>query len=233
MAVVVVEQIRRREQALGAGPAGQDEVVPVEVAAERQHRPDHQLHHDQHSGGAGDPVHACRLYGLRRHHSRRRYGGSMRTLVTGAAGFIGSTLVDRLLADGHSVVGVDDLSSGRSSNLDKRPAACRLRVRQGRHRRRRPDRPARRNPTRGGVPPGRADRRPPLGGRPAVRCRRQRRRHRAAGGGGAPHRRPQGHTHLVGRIHLRHTAGLPDQRSRPRSIPPPRTPRARWPARSI
>ena len=37
--------------------------------------------------------------------------------MTGAAGFIGSTLVDRLLADGHSVVGVDDLSSGRSENL--------------------------------------------------------------------------------------------------------------------
>jgi UDP-glucose 4-epimerase len=46
-----------------------------------------------------------------------RYGEPMRTLVTGAAGFIGSTLVDRLLADGHSVAGVDDLSSGRSENL--------------------------------------------------------------------------------------------------------------------
>src|SRR6202165_4756491 len=49
----------------------------------------------------------------------RRYGEPMRTLVTGAAGFIGSTLVDRLLADRHSVIGVDDLSSGRIGNLEK------------------------------------------------------------------------------------------------------------------
>jgi UDP-glucose 4-epimerase len=42
----------------------------------------------------------------------------MRTLVTGAAGFIGSTLVDRLLADGHQVVGVDNLRTGIAANLE-------------------------------------------------------------------------------------------------------------------
>ena len=38
-------------------------------------------------------------------------------LVTGAAGFIGSHLVERLLLDGHSVTGIDDLSSGNLSRL--------------------------------------------------------------------------------------------------------------------
>jgi UDP-glucose 4-epimerase len=41
----------------------------------------------------------------------------MRTLVTGGAGFIGSALVDRLVHDGHDVVVVDDLSTGRLENL--------------------------------------------------------------------------------------------------------------------
>ena len=37
----------------------------------------------------------------------------MRAFVTGAAGFIGSTLADRLLADGHEVVGFDNFSTGQ------------------------------------------------------------------------------------------------------------------------
>jgi len=41
----------------------------------------------------------------------------MRVLVTGGAGFVGSTLVDRLLAEGHAVDVVDDLSTGRLDNL--------------------------------------------------------------------------------------------------------------------
>jgi len=46
------------------------------------------------------------------------YGGPVRALVTGAAGFIGSTLVDRLLADGHTVVGLDNFATGRATNLE-------------------------------------------------------------------------------------------------------------------
>ncbi|MFN2624324.1 MAG: NAD-dependent epimerase/dehydratase family protein, partial [Chthoniobacterales bacterium] len=41
----------------------------------------------------------------------------MHALVTGGAGFIGSTLVDRLLAEGHAVDVIDDLSSGSLANL--------------------------------------------------------------------------------------------------------------------
>src|SRR4051812_16826082 len=42
---------------------------------------------------------------------------SMRALVTGGAGFIGSHLCDALLAEGHSVVVVDNLSTGRMTNI--------------------------------------------------------------------------------------------------------------------
>jgi len=45
----------------------------------------------------------------------------MRVLVTGGAGFIGSHVVDRLLADGHAVDVVDNLSTGRRAQVN--PAA--------------------------------------------------------------------------------------------------------------
>jgi len=41
----------------------------------------------------------------------------MQVLVTGAAGFLGSHLTDRLLGEGHSVLGVDNLATGDLDNL--------------------------------------------------------------------------------------------------------------------
>ena len=43
----------------------------------------------------------------------------MKAFVTGCAGFIGSNLVDRLLSDGYSVIGIDNLSSGSIKFLEQ------------------------------------------------------------------------------------------------------------------
>jgi len=47
----------------------------------------------------------------------RRSGKKLRVLLTGAAGFLGSHLTDTLLAEGHHVLGVDDLSTGKLQNV--------------------------------------------------------------------------------------------------------------------
>src|SRR2546426_718492 len=52
-----------------------------------------------------------------RRRSRVEAGLVTTFLVTGGAGFIGSHLADRLLAEGHRVIVVDDLSTGRIANL--------------------------------------------------------------------------------------------------------------------
>lgn len=54
-----------------------------------------------------------------------------RILVTGGAGFIGSHLVDRLLASGSEVVVIDDLSTGRAENLSHLVKHPKLQVREG------------------------------------------------------------------------------------------------------
>src|SRR5687768_11373231 len=50
---------------------------------------------------------------------RPRYDleGALRVLITGAAGFLGSHLTDRFLADGHEVLGMDNFITGNRENL--------------------------------------------------------------------------------------------------------------------
>ena len=41
----------------------------------------------------------------------------MRILITGAAGFLGSHLCDRMLAEGHDVIGMDNFITGSPDNI--------------------------------------------------------------------------------------------------------------------
>ena len=51
----------------------------------------------------------------------------MRTVITGGAGFIGSHLCERLLAEGHDVIAVDNMITGDLANLDHLRANPRFR----------------------------------------------------------------------------------------------------------
>ena len=51
----------------------------------------------------------------------------MRILITGGAGFIGSHLTDRFLAEGHEVIAVDNLCTGRMLNLSEAEGGARFR----------------------------------------------------------------------------------------------------------
>jgi dTDP-glucose 4,6-dehydratase len=47
-----------------------------------------------------------------------RSGGIVKILITGVAGFIGSHLCDRLLREGHQVIGLDNVKTGRLKNIE-------------------------------------------------------------------------------------------------------------------
>ena len=51
----------------------------------------------------------------------------MKSIVTGGCGFIGSHIVDRLLAEGQDVVVIDNCSTGRLENLAHHQGNSRLR----------------------------------------------------------------------------------------------------------
>ncbi len=82
------------------------------------------------SGSAGEDAPVDAVSGGAREHSTRAHDGSgsnsalldgvdRRWLVTGAAGFIGSNLVETLLRGGQQVVGVDNFATGFRRNLDE------------------------------------------------------------------------------------------------------------------
>jgi UDP-glucose 4-epimerase len=55
----------------------------------------------------------------------------MQILVTGGAGFIGSHLVDQLLSEGHSILALDNISTGNLKNLSNNAGNAKCRIIQG------------------------------------------------------------------------------------------------------
>ena len=52
----------------------------------------------------------------------------MKILITGGAGFVGSHLADKLIGEGHDITVIDDLSTGRYSNVEHLEGTERFRL---------------------------------------------------------------------------------------------------------
>src|SRR5512141_2192126 len=58
------------------------------------------------------------LHRIQNFHKRLYTGAIMRVLITGGAGFLGSHLCDRFLAEGHTVIAIDNLLTGNTRNIE-------------------------------------------------------------------------------------------------------------------
>jgi dTDP-glucose 4,6-dehydratase len=67
--------------------------------------------YDEISGTTVEDIHI-------RHVPEDRWRRSLRIVISGSLGFVGSHLCDRLLADGHSIVGIDNLITGSTRNVE-------------------------------------------------------------------------------------------------------------------
>ena len=108
---------RRRRQHAPARADGRGRRARGHPGAQPVAGPVHGQRGDDRVRGGG-PM-AARGAHVARHRRRpeSKVGGVTTVLVTGGAGFIGSHLADRLLAEGHRVISVDDLTTGRIANL--------------------------------------------------------------------------------------------------------------------
>ena len=93
----------------------------------------------------------------------------MNCIVTGGAGFIGSNVVDALVARGDHVTVIDNLSTGKRSNLERAVSWRRHAGRRRRARCRRGRGDLRLGAARSRLPSRRSDRRPPFGRGPGGR----------------------------------------------------------------
>lgn len=121
VALLVAEPLRAE---LAAGSPGAR--APLPGTTQPQPQPQQTTEEGRGHGGAGQPaaVRSCTHLAPQRPESARLSGAApapaplLTVAVTGSAGFIGSHLVDRLLALGHRVHGVDNLSFGLRENFE-------------------------------------------------------------------------------------------------------------------
>ncbi len=107
--VVANTQAARADDRSG-GAGGTSRALPVA-------RPVHGQRGDDRDGRGGQARSGGTVLAGHRRRPQPKVGAVTTVLVTGGAGFIGSQLAERLLAEGHRVISVDDLSTGKIANL--------------------------------------------------------------------------------------------------------------------